>query len=91
LFRIGRVYAYDYNPPKKKGLDDETNEPLTQRNDDKAEAVRARLNTYSKSTAPLVDYYSHKGVLKSFSGTESDVIYPLVRKYLRERNVEEAY
>ena len=39
----GRTYAYDYNPPKVLGFDDETNEPLIQRDDDKPESIAARL------------------------------------------------
>lgn len=42
----GRVYSYSYNPPKVEGLDDETGEPLVQRDDDKPESVRKRLDAY---------------------------------------------
>jgi len=78
----GRVYAYDYNPPLVLGKDDETGEPLVQRDDDKAEAVRARLQTYGKNTAPLLSYYDYRNVLTAFQGTESNVIYPEVKKLL---------
>lgn len=54
----GRIYAYDYNPPKRVGFDDLTGEPLIQREDDKSEAVRARLEAYSKLTAPLLEHFS---------------------------------
>ena len=81
----GRVYAYDYNPPKVEGKDDETGEDLIQRDDDKADAVRTRLATYDKLTAPLIEYYRAEGVLKEFQGTESDVIYPMVKAYLEEQ------
>mmetsp|Transcript_3811 Transcript_3811/g.6195 ORF Transcript_3811/g.6195 Transcript_3811/m.6195 type:complete len:226 (-) Transcript_3811:40-717(-) len=81
----GRVYAYDYNPPKVEGKDDETGEDLIQRDDDKADAVRTRLATYDKLTAPLIEYYRTEGVLKEFQGTESDVIYPMVKAYLEEQ------
>lgn len=78
----GRTYAYDYNPPKVHGLDDVTGEPLTQREDDKAEVVSARLRSYEELTKPLIDYYAQKkGVLSQFHGTESDVIYPQIKKY----------
>jgi adenylate kinase len=53
----GRTYHVDYYPPKQKGIDDETGEPLIQRDDDKEETVRQRLQVYHKQTAPLVDYY----------------------------------
>jgi len=79
----GRIYSYSYKPPKVKGIDDETGEPLVQRHDDKPETVRARLELYAESTSPLVQYYERNDVLKSFHGTQSDVIYPEVRKWLR--------
>lgn len=65
-----------------EGLDDETGEPLVQRDDDKPESVRKRLDAYDDVTAPLVDFYQEKGVLKTFQGTQSDVIYPRVREFL---------
>ena len=83
----GRVYAYDYNPPKVLGIDDETGEELVQRDDDKAEAVRKRLSTYDAMTAPLIAHYGDQGILKEFSGTESDVIYPQVKAYLEEQGL----
>ena len=54
----GRVYHVKFNPPKSEGKDDATGEPLIQRDDDKEETVRHRLDVYSSQTRPLVDYYS---------------------------------
>ncbi len=54
----GRTYHLSYNPPKVAGLDDVTGEPLIQREDDKEETVRKRLDVYSAQTRPLVAYYS---------------------------------
>lgn len=54
----GRTYHVKFNPPKVEGKDDETGEPLVQREDDKEETVRKRLEVYSAQTRPLVDYYS---------------------------------
>ena len=54
----GRTYHVKYNPPKTAGIDDVTGEPLIQREDDKEETVRKRLEVYSAQTRPLVDYYS---------------------------------
>lgn len=53
----GRVYHVVYNPPEKEGLDDETGEPLVQRDDDKEETVRKRLAVYHEQTEPLVAFY----------------------------------
>jgi len=53
----GRVYHVEFNPPEVAGEDDETGEPLTQREDDQEEVVRQRLETYHEQTEPLVGYY----------------------------------
>ncbi len=55
----GRTYHVKYNPPKTSGMDDVTGEPLIQREDDKEETVRKRLEVYSTQTRPLVDYYAN--------------------------------
>ncbi len=54
----GRTYHVKFNPPKVDGVDDVTGEPLIQRDDDKEETVRKRLQVYRNQTRPLVDYYS---------------------------------
>ena len=54
----GRTYHVKFNPPKVEGKDDATGEPLIQREDDKEDTVRKRLDVYQKQTRPLVDYYS---------------------------------
>lgn len=53
----GRVYHVVFNPPKQEGVDDETGEALVQREDDKEETVRKRLQVYQDQTRPLVDFY----------------------------------
>jgi len=54
----GRTYHVKHNPPKVTGLDDVSGEALIQREDDKEETVRKRLEVYSAQTRPLVDYYA---------------------------------
>lgn len=54
----GRTYHVRFNPPKKEGLDDITGEALIQREDDREETVKKRLEVYSAQTRPLVAYYS---------------------------------
>ncbi len=54
----GRVYHVVYNPPREADKDDETGEPLIQREDDTEETVRERLAVYNEQTAPLVEFYS---------------------------------
>ncbi|MBK9683764.1 MAG: adenylate kinase [Betaproteobacteria bacterium] len=54
----GRTYHVKFNPPKVAGRDDATGEPLIQRDDDKEETVRKRLQIYRDQTRPLIDYYA---------------------------------
>jgi adenylate kinase len=54
----GRTYHVEFNPPKSAGLDDETGEPLIQREDDQEETVKKRLAVYHAETEPLVKYYA---------------------------------
>ncbi|MDG1496270.1 MAG: adenylate kinase [Porticoccaceae bacterium] len=63
----GRVYHIEHNPPKTAGLDDETQDPLIQRPDDKEETIRNRLSIYHSQTKPLVEFY------QGLSATETDV------------------
>ena len=56
----GRTYHVEYNPPVKEGVDDETGEPLIQREDDHEDTVRDRLKVYEEQTSPLVAYYQAK-------------------------------
>jgi adenylate kinase len=60
LFHIasGRSYHVKFNPPRVAGRDDVTGEPLIQRDDDKEETVRKRLQVYQDQTRPLIDYYA---------------------------------
>ncbi len=60
----GRTYHVKFNPPKKEGRDDATGEPLVQRDDDKEETVRKRLEVYRRQTRPLIDYYSRQPEVK---------------------------
>jgi len=53
----GRTYHLKFNPPRDEGRDDATGEPLEQRDDDREETVRKRLEVYRAQTRPLVDYY----------------------------------
>jgi len=54
----GRSYHVEFNPPKAAGKDDLTGEPLVQRDDDREETVKKRLEVYHAQTRPLVDFYS---------------------------------
>lgn len=67
----GRIYHIVSNPPKVEGIDDETGEPLIQRDDDKPEAIRHRLEVYKKDTEPLIAYYRGKGNLIDIDASPS--------------------
>ncbi len=69
--RSGRVYHVDFDPPKHEGRCDIDGSPLTQRDDDRPEVVRARLAKYHDVTAPLVRYYEDRGLLRRFDGTRT--------------------
>ncbi|OQR71037.1 GTP:AMP phosphotransferase [Tropilaelaps mercedesae] len=78
----GRTYHMQFQPPKVAGKDDVTGEPLEQRQDDKPETVRARLETYRNQTAPVINFYKGKNLLREFAGTKSKEIYPKVYQFL---------
>ncbi|XP_063334808.1 GTP:AMP phosphotransferase AK3, mitochondrial [Pelmatolapia mariae] len=81
----GRVYNTDFNPPKVPGFDDDTGEPLFQRDDDRPETVTRRLKSYETQTEPVLEYYRSKGVLETFSGTETNKIWPHVEVFLQRK------
>ena len=57
--------------PKKEGVCDKCGKELFQRDDDKEETIKKRLEVYTAQTAPLMDYYGKKGIVKSVQGTGS--------------------
>jgi adenylate kinase len=65
----GRPYHVEFNPPKVPGKCDVDGSDLIQRDDDKPEVIRKRLEVYQSSTAPLVQYYEERGLLRRFDGT----------------------
>ena len=68
----GRSYHLEFNPPEKDGLDDVTGEPLIQRDDDKPETVKNRLDVYWEQTNPLIVYYRSKSVQTDLKYIEID-------------------
>ncbi|KAK7888990.1 hypothetical protein WMY93_024550 [Mugilogobius chulae] len=78
----GRVYNMTFNPPRVKGKDDITGEPLVQSEIDKPEALMARLRHYKDVAKPVLDLYKSQGILHSFSGTDTDRIWPYMNSIL---------
>jgi adenylate kinase len=66
--KCGANYHVRNIPPKAKGRCDRCQADLVQRSDDKPETIRHRLEVYEKETAPLLDYYHRKGLLKEVNG-----------------------
>ena len=68
----GRSYHLEFNPPKDDGVDDISGEPLIQRDDDKPETVKNRLEVYWEQTNPLIVYYRSKSVQTDLKYIEID-------------------
>jgi adenylate kinase len=66
-----QMYNIYFSPPKKEGVCDKCGGALFQRDDDKEETIKKRLDVYTKQTAPLIDYYSKKNIMKTIMGTGS--------------------
>ena len=82
----GRTYHITFNPPKLEGKDDVTGEALIQRDDDKEETVRKRLQVYNDQTRPLVEYYS---TWATQSNAADKVKAPAYRKVSGTGNVDD--
>jgi adenylate kinase len=67
----GHVYHVDFDPPKNEGVCDQDGSRLVQRDDDKPETVKKRLQVYHDQTEPLIDWYEERGLLRRFDGTRS--------------------
>lgn len=67
----GQMYNVHFSPPKEEGACDKCGGELYQREDDKEETIRRRLDVYEAQTAPLIDYYGKKGILHAVQGTGS--------------------
>lgn len=67
----GAMFHETLEPPKKAGLCDRCGGALYQRADDREEIIRARLEVYRKETAPLLQYFQRRGVLREIDGTGS--------------------
>lgn len=81
----GRIYHILFNPPKVEGKDDETGEALIQRDDDKPEAIKHRLDVYAAQTEPLINWYTEKGLIRNVHASNSmtpDMVFEATRKVL---------
>jgi len=67
----GSVYNLLTNPPRVAGKCDKDGSALSQRDDDKPETVRTRLDVYRRQTAPLIEYYRRAGLLRELNGEQT--------------------
>ena len=65
------LYHVDFDPPKREGVCDQDGSRLVERDDDKPETVRHRLDVYHEQTAPLIKRYDEQGLLRRFDGSRS--------------------
>ena len=63
------IYHVEFDPPKHEGVCDQDGSRLIQRDDDREETIRKRLEVYHAQTEPLIDYYERAGLLRRFDGT----------------------
>ena len=80
----GKIYNVAFDPPRAEGVCDVDGGELVQRADDNEETVRNRIAVYEQQTAPLVGYYTDKGVLRSAfgGGKRPDEVYEQVQQIL---------
>jgi adenylate kinase len=69
--KAGHNYHVDFDPPKTPDVCDQDGSRLIQRDDDQPDVVRNRLVVYNEKTAPLIDYYDSRGLLRRIDGTRS--------------------
>ncbi len=62
------IYHVEFDPPKHEGVCDQDGSRLIQRDDDREETIRTRLEVYHRQTEPLIDYYDGTGLLRRFDG-----------------------
>jgi len=88
--KTGRVYHVESDPPKHEGRCDVDGSRLIQRDDDKPEVVKKRLEVYHAETEPLVSHYDERGLLRRIDGTRSPTeVHDHVRAVLATLRLEE--
>ncbi|MGZ8753811.1 MAG: adenylate kinase family protein, partial [Acidimicrobiia bacterium] len=79
----GHIFNAVTNPPQEEGVCDTCGQPLKQRPDDAEEVVRTRLAVYDQQTAPLIEYYEKRGLVRHVNGMgKPEEVYPRVAAIL---------
>jgi adenylate kinase len=88
--KAGHNYHVEFDPPKRDGICDQDGSRLVQRDDDKPDVIRNRLEVYHKQTEPLVDYYDQKGLMRRIDGTRSpDEVHDHIRAVIATLRLED--
>jgi len=86
----GHVYHVEFDPPKNEGFCDQDGSALIQRDDDRLETIKHRLEVYHDQTEPLIELYENEGVLRRFDGTRPpDEVHGHIRATLATLRLEE--
>jgi len=86
----GHNYHVEFDPPKREGVCDQDGSRLIQRDDDKPEVIRNRLDTYHEKTKPLISYYDEQGLLRRIDGTRNPTeVHDHVRAVIATLRLEE--
>ncbi len=84
------IYHVDFDPPKHEGVCDQDGARLMQRDDDREETIRRRLQVYHAQTEPLIEYYDEAGLLRRFDGRRgADEVHAHVRATVATLRLEE--
>ncbi|HTZ62999.1 MAG TPA: adenylate kinase [Solirubrobacteraceae bacterium] len=84
------IYHVDFDPPKHEGICDQDGARLIQRDDDREDTIRRRLEVYHRQTAPLIAYYDAAGLLRRFDGSaRPDEVHARIRATLATLRLEE--
>jgi adenylate kinase len=84
------IYHVEFDPPKHEGVCDQDGSRLIQRDDDKEETIRRRLEVYHSQTEPLVDHYDRAGLLRRFDGRRhADEVHAHIRATLATLRLED--
>jgi adenylate kinase len=84
------IYHVEFDPPKHDGICDQDGSRLIQRDDDREETIRRRLEVYHRQTEPLIGYYDRVGQLRRFDGRRSpDEVHDRIRATLATLRLEE--
>lgn len=83
------IYHVEFDPPKHEGICDQDGSRLTQRDDDKEETIRRRLEVYHSQTEPLIEHYDDAGLLRRFDGTrDPDEVHARIRATIATLRIE---